>query len=40
MAWKLVLEAQKTWNALRGYKLLPMVIKGIRFVNGEQLAAA
>ena len=40
MAWKLVLEAQKTWKALRGYKLIPLVIKGVRFVNGEQSAAA
>ncbi len=40
MAWKLVLEAQKTWHALRGYKQLPLVIKGIRFVNGEQQLAA
>lgn len=40
MAWKLVLEAEKTWNVLRGHKQLPLVIKGIHFVNGEQQLAA
>ena len=40
MAWKLVMEAGKTWHALHGYKQLPLVIKGIRFVNGEQQMAA
>jgi transposase-like protein len=40
MAWKLVMEAGKTWHALHGYRQLPLVIKGIRFVNGEQQLAA
>jgi len=40
MAWKLILEAQKTWNVLRGHKRLESVIKGIRFINGEQQLAA
>jgi len=42
MVFKLVLAAEKKWRLLNGSKLLPDVIQGVRFVNGEreQKAAA
>jgi len=35
MVFKLVLEAEKTWKKLKGYKLICKVIEGVKFVNGE-----
>jgi transposase-like protein len=35
MVFKLACEAQKTWKRIKGYKLIPHVIKGVRFVDGE-----
>jgi transposase-like protein len=35
MVFKLVREAQKTWHKIKGYKLIPQVINGTRFVDGE-----
>lgn len=35
MVFKLALEAEKTWHRLKGYKLLPLVLEGRRFVDGE-----
>lgn len=35
MVFKLALEAEKTWHRLKGYKLIPLVLEGKRFVNGE-----
>jgi len=35
MVFKLALEAQKTWQRIKGYKLIPQVINGTRFVDGE-----
>ncbi len=35
MVFKLALEAEKTWHRLKGYKVIPLVLEGRRFVNGE-----
>lgn len=35
MVFKLALEAEKTWHRLKGYKFIPLVLEGRRFVNGE-----
>jgi hypothetical protein len=35
MVFKLALEAQKTWKKIKGYKLIPHVIQGVKFVDGE-----
>ena len=35
MVFKLAYEAQKTWKRIKGYKLIPHVLKGVRFVDGE-----
>jgi len=40
MTFKLVLEAQKTWKKLKGYKLLEHVINDVPFVNGIMQEAA
>ena len=37
MVWKLALEAEKTW---RGFKLIPLVMEGREFVDGELTEAA
>lgn len=30
MVFKLAYEAQKTWKRIKGYKLIPHVLKGVR----------
>lgn len=40
MVFKLLEAASKRWRRLRGYKLIPMVVKGVTFVNGELKKAA
>ena len=40
MVYKLAVEAEKTWLRLRGYKMVQLVIQGVRFVDGEILKAA
>ena len=40
MVFKLTREAQKTWKKLKGYKLIPLVMEGKRFVDGELKEAA
>ena len=40
MVWKLALEAEKTWRRLMGFKLIPLVIEGREFVDGELTEAA
>lgn len=40
MVFKLALEAQRTWKKLKGYKLIPLVIEGRKFVDGELQQAA
>jgi putative transposase len=35
MVFKLVLETRKTWRKLKGHKLIPKVLKGATFINGE-----
>ncbi len=35
MVFKLALEAEKTWHRLKGYKLIPLVLEGKRFIDGE-----
>jgi transposase-like protein len=35
MVFKLAESASRTWRALSGAKLLPEVISGVQFVNGE-----
>ena len=40
MVFKLATSAQKHWKKLHGYQLLENVIKGIRYRDGEEAAAA
>ncbi len=35
IVFKLSLEAQKTWKKLKGYKLIPLVLKDTQFIDGE-----
>lgn len=35
MVYKLCLEAEKTWKKLRGYKMIPLVLSGKKFIDGE-----
>jgi putative transposase len=35
MVFKLVLETQKTWKRIKGYRLIPKVLDGETFVDGE-----
>ena len=37
MVFKLTLEAQKHWRRLQGFQLIPKVISGVPFVDGEEL---
>ena len=39
MVWKLALEAEKTWRRLMGFKLIPLVMAGREFVDGELIEA-
>jgi transposase-like protein len=34
--FKLGLEAQKHWRRLQGFELIPKVVTGVRFVDGEE----
>lgn len=36
MVYKLMMSAQKKWRALSGAKILPDVLSGIKFINGEK----
>jgi hypothetical protein len=36
MVFKLGLEAQKHWCRLQGFKLIPKVVTGVRFGDGEE----
>lgn len=40
MVYKLCREAEKGWRKLDGYKLIPLVEAGKKFVNGEQVDEA
>ena len=40
MVWKLALEADKSWRRLMGFKLIPLVMEGRAFVDGELTEAA
>jgi transposase-like protein len=35
MVFKLVLEARKTWKKIKGYRLIPKVLEGATFIDGE-----
>lgn len=35
MVFKLTLEAQKTWKKLKGYNLIPLLLEGKEFIDGE-----
>jgi len=35
MVFKLAREAQKTWHKMKGYRLIPKVINGDIFIDGE-----
>ena len=35
MVFKLVLETRKTWKKIKGYRLIPKVLKGATFIDGE-----
>ena len=37
MVFKLGIEAQKHWRRLNGSKLIPKVVTGVQFVDGEEL---
>ena len=36
MVFKLAREAEKTWKKLKGYTLIPKVLQGVRFTDGEE----
>ena len=36
MVFKLGLEAQKHWRRLKGFELIPKVVTGVRFIDGEE----
>src|ERR1700676_4889552 len=36
MVFKLALEAQKHWRRLQGFELIPKVVVGVCFVDGEE----
>src|SRR6201984_3861281 len=36
MVFKLGIEAQKHWRRLQGFELIPKVVPGVRFVDGEE----
>ena len=36
MVFKLGLEAQKHWRRLQGFELIPKVVTGVRFLDGEE----
>jgi putative transposase len=40
MVFKLALETQKTWQKIKGYKLIPKVIEGAKFIDGELMEIA
>ncbi len=35
MVFKLVLETKKTWKKIKGYRLIPKVLEGMTFIDGE-----
>jgi len=35
MVFKLAKEAEKTWKKIKGHSLIPSVLKGTKFINGE-----
>jgi hypothetical protein len=37
MVFKLGIEAQKHWRRLNGSALLPKVVTGVQFIDGEEL---
>ncbi|MEY2602518.1 MAG: hypothetical protein QOH31_276, partial [Verrucomicrobiota bacterium] len=37
MVFKLAIEAQKHWRRLNGSALLPTVVTGVHFIDGEEL---
>ena len=37
MVFKLAQSAEKRWRKLRGYWLMDKVIKGVKFINGEEM---
>ena len=39
MVWKMILDAQKSWRRIKGYKLIHKVIEGIQFVDGIEKVA-
>ena len=38
MAFKLLQDAEKTWNRIRGYDEIPNVLDGVEYVNGVMVA--
>jgi transposase-like protein len=40
MVYKLCKEAEKSWRKLDGFKFIPLVEAGVKFVNGEQVDEA
>ena len=40
MVYKLAAEAEKSWRRLKGFKLIELVLRGEKFVNGELKVAA
>ncbi len=40
MVFKLIKEAEKRWQRIHGYKIIPKVIKGVKFVNGIEKKVA
>ncbi|RLR18056.1 hypothetical protein D8L93_04135, partial [Sodalis-like symbiont of Bactericera trigonica] len=40
MVFKLLQSAQKSWNRLRGFNLLTLVVSNVQFKDGEQIHEA
>lgn len=40
MVFKLAKEAEKTWKKIKGYAIIPRVLKGARFIDGEPVEEA
>ena len=40
MVFKLIQEAQKSWQRLHGYKIIPLVLEDVKFEDGEEVKRA
>jgi len=40
MIYKLLEQASKRWQKMWGYKLIPLVLNNVKFVDGEEMNKA